>query len=125
MRALIVDDSKTMRTIVGRIVRELGFETAEAGDGHEGLARLEESGPPDLILVDWNMPDMNGYDFVKATRANPVYESTQIVMVTTESLLGQMSKALDAGANEYVVKPFTKEIIQNKLALLGLVSQPT
>lgn len=122
MRALILDDSRTMRMIIGRIIRELGFEIAEAGDGQQGLAKLEEIGAPDLMLVDWNMPEMNGYDFVKAVRANPAYNSAQIVMVTTESELGQITKALEAGANEYVMKPFTKDIIKDKLVILGIVA---
>jgi len=107
--------------IIGRIIRELGFEIAEAGDGKEGLARLDEIGAPDLMLVDWNMPEMNGYDFVKAVREKPAYDSAQIVMVTTESELGNITKALEAGANEYVMKPFTKEIIKDKLVILGIV----
>lgn len=106
--------------IIGRIIREIGFETFEAGDGQEGLARLEEHGAPDLILADWNMPNMNGYEFVQAVRANTAYDKVQIVMVTTESEVGQITKALDAGANEYVMKPFTADIIRDKLAILGI-----
>ncbi len=120
MRALIIDDSRTMRMIIGKIVREIGFETTEAGDGQEALKRLAETGTPDLMLVDWNMPGMNGYEFVVAARANPQHSSSRIVMVTTESELSQIAKALDAGANEYVMKPFTKEVLQEKLAILGV-----
>lgn len=120
MRALIIDDSRSMRMIIGRIIRELGFETTEAGDGQEGLARLEEHGAPDLILVDWNMPGMNGYEFVEAARGNSAYNKSKIMMVTTESEVGQITKALDAGANEYVMKPFTADIIRDKLAILGM-----
>ena len=120
MRALIIDDSRTMRMIVGRIIRELGFEITEAGDGQEGLKRLVEYGTPDIILVDWNMPVMNGFEFVKAVRANPLYERAYIIMVTTETELGQITRALEAGANEYVMKPFTKEVIRDKLLILGV-----
>ena len=120
MRALIIDDSRTMRMIIGKIVRELGFETFEAGDGREGLQRLAENGTPDLMLVDWNMPAMNGYEFVLAVRANPQHAAAQIMMVTTESELSQIARALEAGANEYVMKPFTKEVLQEKLAILGV-----
>jgi two-component system chemotaxis response regulator CheY len=120
MRALIIDDSRTMRMIVGRIIRELGFEITEAGDGQEALKRLVEFGTPDIILVDWNMPVMNGFEFVKAVRANPLYESAYIIMVTTETELGQITRALEAGANEYVMKPFTKEVIRDKLLILGV-----
>ena len=121
MRALIIDDSRTMRMIIGRIIRELGFEITEAGDGQEALKRLIEMGTtPELIMVDWNMPVMNGYEFLKAVRANPLYESAHIVMVTTETELGQITRALEAGANEYVMKPFTKEVIRDKLLILGV-----
>jgi two-component system chemotaxis response regulator CheY len=109
-----------MRMIIGRIIREIGFETMEAGDGQEGLNKLEQEGAPNLILVDWNMPGMNGYEFVQAVRANSAYDAVQIVMVTTESEVGQITKALDAGANEYVMKPFTADIIRDKLAILGM-----
>lgn len=121
MQALIVDDSRTVRMIIGKIVRELGFTTAEAGNGEEALAKLEEIGAPELILVDWNMPGMNGFEFLQAARANPLYNNSQIIMVTTETELGQITKALECGANEYVMKPFTKEVIQEKLAILGMV----
>ena len=120
MHALIIDDSRSMRMIIGRIIREIGFEITEAGDGQQALSRLEEGCKPDLILVDWNMPEMNGYEFVQAVRANPLYDASRIVMVTTESELGQISKALDAGANEYVMKPFTADVIRDKLAILGI-----
>lgn len=106
--------------IIGRIIRELGSEITEAGDGRQALTRLEEGCNPDLILVDWNMPEMNGYEFVEAVRANPVYNGAKIMMVTTESELGQIAKALDAGANEYVMKPFTADVIREKLAILGM-----
>jgi two-component system chemotaxis response regulator CheY len=106
--------------IIGRIIREIGFEITEAGDGQEGLNRLQEGGAPDLILVDWNMPGMNGYEFVEAARANSAYDKAKIMMVTTESEVGQITKALDAGANEYVMKPFTADIIRDKLAILGM-----
>lgn len=106
--------------IIGRIVREIGFTITEAGDGRQGIARLEEGCKPDLILVDWNMPEMNGLEFVQAVRANPAYNDSKIMMVTTESEMGQITKALEAGANEYVMKPFTAEVIQEKMAILGI-----
>ena len=119
MRALIIDDSRTMRMIVGKIIRELGYEITEAGDGQEGLKKLwnRDSGPDSGGL---EMPVMNGFEFVKAVRANPLYESAHIVMVTTETELGQITRALEAGANEYVMKPFTKEVIRDKLLILGV-----
>ena len=91
MRALIVDDSKAMRSFVGRIVREIGFETLEAANGREGLEQLKSHAEVELILVDWNMPEMSGIEFLRAVRAQP-----------------GINTALDAGANEYLMKPFTK-----------------
>jgi two-component system, chemotaxis family, chemotaxis protein CheY len=119
MRALVVDDSKSMRMILVRSLRPLGFEVVEAGDGREALARLNAGEPVDLMLVDWNMPVMNGYDLVRAVRANALLASTSIMMVTTESSMENVQKALAAGANEYLMKPFTPELLTQKLAMLG------
>jgi two-component system chemotaxis response regulator CheY len=120
MRALVIDDSRTTRMIIGRILREIGFEVVEAGDGQEALTKLEETGGADLAMVDWNMPEMSGIDFVRAVRAESAYDNMKMMMVTTESEVSQVSTALEAGANEYAMKPFTKEVIQEKLALLGI-----
>ncbi len=120
MRALVVDDSKTTRMIIGRIMREIGFEVVEAADGQQALAKLEEIGCADVALVDWNMPEMTGIEFVQAVRAEPAYAEMKVMMVTTESEAEQVTVALEAGANEYAMKPFTKEVIQEKLALLGI-----
>lgn len=122
MRALIIDDSRAMRLILGKMLREVGFEVLEAGHGAEGLQRLQEAGAdlPALALVDWNMPEMNGYQFVQAVRNNPAWNSVVLMMVTTETEMEQVTLALAAGANEYVMKPFTREVIVDKLALLGL-----
>jgi len=120
LRALIVDDSRAMRTILSRIVAGLGFETILAGDGKQALAVLSASPPPDLLLTDWNMPEMNGYELVCAVRAIPGYAGIKIVMVTTETEISQISAAIAAGADEYVMKPFTPEIMLDKLRMLGL-----
>ena len=122
-RVLIVDDSRAIRRILGTTIRELGFEVSEATNGREALDRLEQMDQPvRLMLVDWNMPEMNGLDFVLRVRANKRFEESSILMVTTETAADQMVKALDAGANEYVMKPFTKEIIEDKLRLLGILN---
>lgn len=123
MRALVIDDSKTMRSILGRILQQIGFEVAEAGDGRQGLDRLRQFGKPDLALVDWNMPEMNGCEFVRAVRADPAFSDLRLMMVTTENELSQVAAALDAGADEYVMKPFTREVIVEKLNLLGVGPQ--
>lgn len=121
MRALIIDDAKTMRAVLKRIVSGLGFETFEAGDGAEGLTRLQQLGMVDLILVDWNMPIMNGFEFICFARDEKNYEKIPIIVVTTEIETANVSKALEAGANEYVMKPFTDEIMIEKIRSLGIL----
>lgn len=120
MRALIVDDSKAMRMILERALKEVGFETDGVGHGQDALDRLNQGGQFDLMLVDWNMPVMNGYDLVCAVRANALLGDVRIMMVTTETSLSNVEQALNAGANEYLMKPFTREVLQEKLALLGI-----
>lgn len=120
MKALVIDDSRTMRTIIGRIVKELGYDVVEAGNGKEGLTQLQAAGPFEIALVDWNMPEMNGYEFVVATRADAQYAEMKIMMVTTETEVSQVTKAIEAGANEYLMKPFTKESLKEKLESFGL-----
>lgn len=121
MRALIVDDSRATRTIIKRMLIDVGFEVFEAADGLDALRRLKEIGQADVLLVDWNMPEMNGYELVCALRGDPQYDEVPLMMVTSETELAQMAKALEAGANEYVMKPFTKEVITEKLTLLGVL----
>ncbi len=123
MRALIVDDSSTMRSVLRMTLRAQGMETLEAADGSEALQRLQESGEVDLALVDWNMPRMNGFEFLRAVRADHARDHMKVVMVTTETELAQVQIALQRGANEYIMKPFTRDSVLNKLQLLGLVQQ--
>jgi two-component system chemotaxis response regulator CheY len=120
MRALVIDDSRAMRAILGRILKEIGFEVTEAGHGREGLERLQQEGKLDLALVDWNMPEMDGLEFVRAVRADHAYDGLRLMMVTTTSEAEAMVTALEAGANEYVMKPFTKDVILEKLAIMGI-----
>ena len=120
MRALVIDDSRAVRRIMGNIMKELGYDTIEAGNGLEGLAQLEAHGLQDIVLVDWNMPEMNGLEFIKAARAIPAYSDMPIMMVTTETEMDNISQAFVAGVNEYVMKPFDKNIILEKLQLLGI-----
>jgi two-component system chemotaxis response regulator CheY len=122
MQAMVIDDSRAMRLILARIAGQLGFDVIQAGNGREALDRLEElDTTPELALVDWNMPEMNGLEFIVAVRKEPKYKSMTLMMVTTESEQGQIVRALAAGAHEYVIKPFTPDAIVEKLALLGLV----
>jgi len=123
VRVLVIDDSKAMRSILGRMLRGIGFEVVEASDGRDALEKLKVAGKVDLALVDWNMPEMNGYEFVQAVRSEHTYDGTLLMMVTTETEMEQVTKALGAGANEYVMKPFTQEVIMEKLQMLGVAGQ--
>jgi two-component system chemotaxis response regulator CheY len=120
-KTLVVDDSKTIRTIIRRILIGLGYEVLEAENGLAALEIIEtEKAAVKLVLADWNMPVMNGLELVKRLRQDPELASLKVVMVTTETEIGQMSSALAAGANEYIMKPFTKDILQEKLELMGI-----
>lgn len=120
-RALLVDDSHAMRTLLGSQVRALGFEVAEAGNGREALDLLEHGEAVELALVDWNMPVMNGLDFIRAVRGESARAGMCIVVITSETELAQMQVALEAGANEYLMKPFTRDSLGSKLQLLGVL----
>ena len=120
-KALVVDDSRAVRMILARTLKELGFEVREAANGREALEVIEaEKAAVKLILLDWNMPEMNGLDLLKRLRQNPEFSSLVVVMVTTETELDHIAEALEAGANEYVMKPFTKDIVAGKLELVGI-----
>ncbi|HVK11721.1 MAG TPA: response regulator [Gemmataceae bacterium] len=121
MRALVIDDSRTVRIIIRTILAELGLDVIEAGNGREGLDRLRAADDVRLILVDWNMPEMNGLEFVQAVRADRGYDDVRIMMVTTETEQEQVVRALTAGANEYLMKPFTKDVLVAKLGLLDVL----
>ena len=124
MQAIVIDDSKAIRALLGRFLRELGFEVSEAGDGKEALDWLNIHEGATVAMVDWNMPEMDGYDFICSVRANQAYDNLRLIMVTTETEMSQVAKALDAGADEYVMKPFTKEMIVEKLEMLGINPAP-
>ena len=121
MKALVIDDSRAMRRIVGGILRDLGYETVDAGNGQEALDALDEHGPVDLACIDWNMPVMDGLTFVTVMRADRSRRDVTLMMVTTESEQSQIVRALAAGAHEYLIKPFTPDAIREKLEWLGLV----
>jgi two-component system, chemotaxis family, chemotaxis protein CheY len=123
VRALILDDSRAMRMILRRIMDSAGFEVVEAADGQQGLDALASGPLPDVALVDWNMPGVDGLSFVKAVRGNPDYRAMTLMMVTTESEHDQVVRALAAGAHEYIIKPFTADAITDRLDLLGLLPE--
>jgi two-component system chemotaxis response regulator CheY len=122
--ALIVDDSRAQRTVLGRLLGELGFEVCTAGDGIAALDALADLGHVDVALVDWNMPEMDGLTFIRAVRSDPTYERMLLLMVTSESEPAHIAKALMAGADEYVIKPMTGEALAAKLELAGLAVGP-
>ena len=97
-----------------------GYEVDEAANGKEALVQLR-SAQPSLVLCDWNMPEMNGLDLIKHLRHNPDFTSLKVIMVTTETEVDHIVSALEAGANEYVMKPFTKDIIRGKLEMVGIL----
>ena len=122
MRALVVDDSNTIRKILTIYLQQLGFDVTSAVNGRDGLDRLKGMGKADVVLVDWNMPEMDGISFLRAVRADADYAALPVMMVTTNAELSNVSQALDAGASEYIMKPFTVEMIKEKLELLGFQS---
>jgi two-component system chemotaxis response regulator CheY len=119
MRALIVDDSRFVRTILRGMLEKRGIECEEASDGQAGMDRLQDGSPFDLALVDWNMPVMGGFEMLQQLRSEG-FASLKVMMVTTEAENDFIMRALDAGADEYMMKPFDGEALTEKLALLGL-----
>ena len=121
MKALVIDDSRVMRKIVGGTLVEVGFEVVEAENGQDALDRLAENDDVTLCCIDWNMPVMTGFEFVVEVRKHPEWRNVTLMMVTTEGEQDQIVRALAAGAHEYVIKPFTPDVIIDKLQFLGLV----
>ena len=119
-RCLVVDDSRVIRKVASRILEDLGFEIAEAEDGQKAL---DECGNvmPDVIILDWNMPVMNGLEFLLELRRSPGGDKPKVVFCTTENDMDHITKAIEAGANEYIMKPFDKEILEGKLAAVGII----
>jgi two-component system chemotaxis response regulator CheY len=119
---LIVDDSKAIRTAIRQIVEPLGFQVCEAADGEEALAHCSRNGLPDGILLDIDMPVMDGLSFLKVIRQNRRFDGSSVVMCTTHNSMEKVSEAIESGANEYVMKPFDEDIIRSKLQAVGLLS---
>lgn len=117
---LVVDDSRVIRMVARKILEELNFEVIEAEDGKVALEACEKS-LPDAVLLDWNMPVMDGLEFLLALRKMPGNENVRVVFCTTENDLDHIQKAIAAGANEYIMKPFDSEIIQSKFTQVGLL----
>lgn len=119
MRALVIDDSKPVRSILTKILTGIGFTVEEAANGLEAMDLIKKE-KMDLALVDWHMPGMDGCEFVQEVRKDNAYKDMRMMMVTTETAISKVAEALDAGADEYIMKPFTKEMIIEKLALIGI-----
>jgi two-component system chemotaxis response regulator CheY len=118
---LVVDDSRVIRTVARRILEELEFGVREAADGQEAIEACREQ-MPDAILLDWNMPVMNGIEFLRVLRKEKKGTEPIVVFCTTENDLKHITEAMQAGANEYIMKPFDREILESKLSEVGLVT---
>jgi len=116
---LVVDDSRVIRKVARRILEELGFEVAEAADGMEAMAWCRTE-MPDAILLDWNMPLMNGLDFLRQLRQTPDGDQPVVLFCTVENDIEHIALALETGADEYIMKPFDGDILQVKLAEAGV-----
>jgi two-component system, chemotaxis family, chemotaxis protein CheY len=120
---LVVDDSSVIRMIARRILEEMDFQIIEAEDGEQALETCRRS-LPDAILLDWNMPVMDGYEFLGNLRRMPGGEVPKVVFCTTENGIAHISRAIEAGANEYIMKPFDKDIVTAKFQEVGLIAVP-
>ncbi len=119
-RCLIVDDSSVIRKVARRILENFGFNVLEASDGRQALDTCAKD-MPEAILLDWNMPVMDGFDFLRALRAMPGGDRPKVVFCTTENDLAHIARAMHAGADEYIMKPFDKEIVEAKFQEVGLI----
>ena len=117
---LIVDDSKVIRKVARHILETMQFDVAEASDGKEALDHCAQTAP-DVILLDWNMPIMSGMDFLRAYRSSVVSPLAKVIFCTTENGIGHIKAAIDAGADEYVMKPFDRETLEAKLQIVGCI----
>ena len=117
---LVVDDSSVIRKVARRILEGLEFEIAEAENGEEAIDACRQQ-IPDAILLDWNMPKMDGYEFLRALRRLPGGDKPKVVFCTTENDVAHIARALHAGANEYIMKPFDKDIVEAKFQEVGLI----
>ena len=117
---LVVDDSRMIRRVASRILKDLKFETSEAENGQDALDKCRID-MPDAILLDWNMPVMSGMDFLRALREANLERRPRIVFCTTENGMAHIRAAIDAGADEYIMKPFDRDTLESKLQLVGMI----
>lgn len=123
LSALVVDDSRAQRSIMRRLLSAHGIDTTDAADGSEALKLLHAGHAPDVVLLDWNMPVMDGHAFLEALRADRAYDRLKVVVVTSEASFHTVSSALSAGADEYVMKPCDAEALLEKLAMVGVLPE--
>jgi two-component system chemotaxis response regulator CheY len=121
-RILIVDDNRVIRRVIRQMLEACGLAVDEAEDGTQCLSHCREHGVPDGIVLDVNMPEMDGITCLRTMRSDPSFRDCQVVMCTTQVEIHQIATALSAGANEYVMKPFTEEILRDKLRTVGLLA---
>ena len=117
---LVVDDSKVIRKVARHILEALNFNVEEAGDGREALDRCQAGDVPDVILLDWNMPVMSGMEFLRSLSGSDIVNRPKVVFCTTENDVAHIRAAIDAGADEYMMKPFDRETLESKLQLVGV-----
>ena len=120
MHALVIDDARTMRLLMRVTLQKLGFEVTEAANGREGLERLDSERRPDVVMVDWYMPEMDGAEFVRVVRSRPDLADLRLIVVTGETDAAQVGKVVATGADTYVSKPFTPETIRERLGAIGV-----
>lgn len=116
MRALVVDDSAAMRRIQQRALESGGWEVAAAASGEQAIGLLDAGPPVDLVLTDWHMPGMDGLDLVRAIRQNPRFEGVRILMVTSDAVMDSIALAIAAGANDFLMKPFSAQALADRIA---------
>ena len=121
-RILVVDDARVIRHMIRQMLETCGFAVDEAADGVQCVAHCREHGPPDGIILDINMPEMDGMTCLQTLRGDPAFRECRIVMCTTQVEMSHIVAAMSAGANEYVMKPFTEEILRDKLRIVGLLA---
>lgn len=120
MRALVIDDSRAMRSILKGILTSLDFEVTEVADGRQAIDILTKDRNFDIALVDWNLPKMNGLEIVTEIRKDSSHSGMRLLMVTTETEIERVTQALQAGADEYIMKPFDRNMLLDKLVILGI-----
>jgi len=122
MRALTVDDSRVIRKLVAQTLAQLGFDVGEASNGEEALLDLLQNGAPDLVVLDWNMPTMGGLEFLTRMRKLDRFKGIKVIMLTARNEMVSVQMAMDAGANEYLMKPFSPELLEEKIRMVGVLA---